>query len=474
MSAEKVLSLYDSDVAENGWNFPLKGALAAAAANRGGGGGNQHHLEYLGKRHSSSNGFGQGNIAFDLNYLDEKTAEISRQLDTLEQPMTDEKSEYTFKQKMDFLAQKAAAAENRPSLNSRKTKKEAPNELSDEKRSVLSGGGESEDKRAKKSPPGKLTSDKVAVLRDFDDRLEHERKARQSEKNASAAKSVGKLKVPILRPDDKAAKEKRERRQLQKQQQQQQQKCSPRSFNSELIDFELDDMLHRLEQDDDFRNLSDNEQMAWLESLFYLDTSQSSTPRRNLNHVATNVKSPDHNLKINRQLSADDSANNTLKPSQMGKSASIFKSPTVGSFPTSSSSQTTTTSTGSSTTKKSEPPQGDSLAPPGVNANLVSLAQSYFSADPTKKPKPIKNPSPKPFSPPPQAAQQQQQQQQQPKDPSPLPERAYFEPSCSPGKSPEMTKEDSPEFPPPIPPRSNQTKSAMLRLMKNTTNILKK
>ena len=38
------------------------------------------------------------------------------------------------------------------------------------------------------------------------------------------------------------------------------------------VDPELDGMLAKLEMDEDFMKLSDNEQIAWLESLFFLDT----------------------------------------------------------------------------------------------------------------------------------------------------------------------------------------------------------
>ena len=38
------------------------------------------------------------------------------------------------------------------------------------------------------------------------------------------------------------------------------------------MDPELDGMLAKLEMDEDFMKLSDNEQIAWLESLFFLDT----------------------------------------------------------------------------------------------------------------------------------------------------------------------------------------------------------
>merc|ERR1712242_304094 len=40
----------------------------------------------------------------------------------------------------------------------------------------------------------------------------------------------------------------------------------------ESIDPELDAMLAELETDEDFKKLSDNDQLTWLESLFYLDT----------------------------------------------------------------------------------------------------------------------------------------------------------------------------------------------------------
>ena len=39
------------------------------------------------------------------------------------------------------------------------------------------------------------------------------------------------------------------------------------------VDPELDGMLAQLEMDEDFMKLSDNEQITWLESLFFLDTS---------------------------------------------------------------------------------------------------------------------------------------------------------------------------------------------------------
>ena len=38
------------------------------------------------------------------------------------------------------------------------------------------------------------------------------------------------------------------------------------------VDPELDGMLAQLEMDEDFMKLSDNDQIAWLESLFFLDT----------------------------------------------------------------------------------------------------------------------------------------------------------------------------------------------------------
>merc|ERR1712038_204959 len=38
------------------------------------------------------------------------------------------------------------------------------------------------------------------------------------------------------------------------------------------IDPELDVMLAELEMDEDFKKLNDNDQLTWLESLFYLDT----------------------------------------------------------------------------------------------------------------------------------------------------------------------------------------------------------
>lgn len=56
-------------------------------------------------------------------------------------------------------------------------------------------------------------------------------------------------------------------------------------------------MLMQLEGDDDFQALTDNEKMAWLESLFFLDTK--SSPRKSL----AKVKKPsvDTGLRLNKE-----------------------------------------------------------------------------------------------------------------------------------------------------------------------------
>lgn len=276
----------------------------------------------------------------------------------------------------------------------------------------------------------KLTTDQISVLKDHEARLEKERKDRLAEKHAEAAKNVSKL---ALRPDEKVSHEKK-----QKHLNQQAKKKAPRKLESDFkIDMELDDMLAQLEQDDDFQTLTDNEKMAWLESLFFLDTGPSQ-PRKSLNKVKTNAKSPDQNLKINRPAP---------EPEPMPKPSQI--------------------------PKMSQQPEPT----PGVNVNLVSLAQSYFNTDTksSKKPKQCKQKSgPTPYKKPNQQIQIPPPvvSKVSPTPPSPIPERVFFEPSS---KKSELVKEESPDFEPPAPPpRSDKTKTAMMRLMTNATNILKK
>ena len=58
------------------------------------------------------------------------------------------------------------------------------------------------------------------------------------------------------------------------------------------VDPELDGMLAQLEMDEDFMKLSDNDQIAWLESLFFLDTKSkkaSGKPKQLKNSHLTDL-----------------------------------------------------------------------------------------------------------------------------------------------------------------------------------------
>ena len=266
------------------------------------------------------------------------------------------------------------------------------------------------------------------------------------------------------------------------------------------------------------QGLTDNEKMAWLESLFYLDTSNNS--RRNLSHVtpAQQQQSATNSLKINKaKRESPERDAHTLKPSQMIKEQQQQQKPKP--------QQPKPKETDADAAVAAAAAQGVNL-----NANLVGLAQSFFSEAPKPKqqqqrktsapvttrpnfhldiPNPltkdgsskslstsprqrspgVQNAVPTPFAASPtkpsnpftvpvaiaktnrkvSTSSLSSSPSSPPSSSAAVPERAFFEPS-SPG---EGVKEDSPEFPPPIPNRSDKSKTALLRLMKNTTSIMK-
>lgn len=483
MSTQKVMGLYDSDKAENGWNSPL-------VDNR-----KMDLLRAEERRPIMLRPKMTADLSYDLNYLDQKQAEINRNLTQLEPG-------YSLRGDSGVVA-----GPNKLSMYDKKKVASDVGSLTEDKVSALRDAGEryeSEWRQKKeqidreKEPVGKLSASKMAVLRQREESRREKDETEPAVGKLSASKmavlqggggddrkqralnSAKRMANLSLRPDEAAAKEKKRERERQQQRmvQKQQNAQARRMQDSDVVDIELDDMLMQLETDGDFQQLSDNEKMSWLESLFYLDTTSNS--RRNLTHVSSKPKTQENNLKINRP---SDPEPPSVKPSQMAKAKA--KEPEVQ---------------------------------PGVNANMISLAQSFFTDSKPKAAPPPKAPVSQPTfnqTQPSTAAtslynqaKQQQSSFGQPiqsstsstslykptrsasktsvsslqipsnasppeslklTPPSPLPERAFFEPSNE-----KMVKEDSPEFPPPIPSRSDKSKTAMLRLMKSTTSILKK
>ena len=537
MLPQKVMNLYDSDCAEHGWQPPI-------ADNR--------RLELMMAqqkpmvpRAGFGSGSGSGNlnrrsdVQSDLMYLDARTREISRHLEELEPKRMRENSSdaggggsggggagHNLRQGLGSLV----SPHNKPSIMDKRAPRTAEQpavgKLSDAKKAVLIAREEAAVARkvagsGGSDPVGKLSNEQMAVLMAGGGGGE-----RASRKTSDPSSSVGKLtqeqmSVLSLRPDDgEAAAERRRIRQeeVRRERERDEQEAEMRRRRAkratamaaataskptrpddlDIVDMELDDMLVQLETDEDFQRLSDNEKMAWLESLFYLDTGNANNNRRNLNHVPSSPNKENRNLKINNSQQPP-----SLRPAGARKSSS----PPL-STPTPTTKNVKPSQVACKTAAESVTASGQT----GVNENLISLAQSFFANDPKKgnsssnsssniRPvqpvKPQQRPAgPKPFAAPssPQPPVTTTDSSSSPSipilpkrrpsleaslgisstklsPPSPVPERAFFEPASPAGS---MLREDSPEFPPPpIPPRSDKNKTAMLRLMARTTDILK-
>ena len=83
------------------------------------------------------------------------------------------------------------------------------------------------------------------------------------------------------------------------------------------IDPELDHLLAQLEHDDDFSKLGENEQKAWLESLFFQDTTHLpgrfgvNNPRENLNPAKSR---PKKTLRVNKDAGSQEEAETGTDP----------------------------------------------------------------------------------------------------------------------------------------------------------------
>ena len=249
-------------------------------------------------------------------------------------------------------------------------------------------------------------------------------------------------------------------------------------------------MLAKLEMDEDFMKLSDNEQIAWLESLFFLDTPSKKAssglvkprPREEINQ---NSRRPS-------TLPASKVDTSSIS-SVSSKSLSIQSN--SGRTPTSTREQqqaNTNANFANATSTAANDTEEVDNCPPGLNKDKCALAMSFFNNDSKGAKKPsakktskssstngnandlpnVTNAVAKPFA------------------KSSPPERAYYEPDAD--LLPEDDEEEDleevfqtrvnsrknrqpPELEhaPPVPERSGEPKAMMMRLMKNATNIMR-
>jgi hypothetical protein len=259
-----------------------------------------------------------------------------------------------------------------------------------------------------------------------------------------------------------------------------------RSGESLDVDPELDGMLAKLEMDEDFMKLSDNDQVTWLESLFFLDTPSKQ--------ASSGLVKP-------RPNPVPQQSSRRPEKSTM-RSSKVDMSPSVSAKSLSIQSNSGRLPSASVAAPAAQADENDNC-PPGLNKDKCALAMSFFANDsksstgaggkkvvPSKKQSitahnddddddddadlpAVHNATAKPFVKPP-------------------PERAYFEPEAS--ELPEDDDEEEEDMfpaafqsrqkkpsvsseaegtPPPVPARSGEPKQLMLRLMKNATNALR-
>jgi len=293
------------------------------------------------------------------------------------------------------------------------------------------------------------------------------------------------------------------------------------------IDPELDAMLAELETDEDFKKLSDNDQLTWLESLFYLDTptkmassklvksrpagppAQVEMPRRreksalslyssNKNGSTDTPDSPRAAAGVTRaktfSIQSSGGGASTTPVRRTPSSASATKT-AVQNIQVSNSKPSPQSSVSSSDyvtpvtspSKSSDVTDAGSLSPEskrdevGLNKDLCSLAQQFFQNGP-KASKPQKR----------QTSVSSTNGSSLTKSPPPR-ERAFFQPTGSEDNLVDEEEEEMPSFEmairknnvnsrhtppqeegaPPIPVRSGEGKLMMLKLMKGATKALK-
>lgn len=261
------------------------------------------------------------------------------------------------------------------------------------------------------------------------------------------------------------------------------------------MDDELDNLLGQLEFDESFQKLSDNEKMSWLESLFYQDTKSKvpSIMRRETTVAAAAARGK-------RQQQQPTMATNNKALPNNSNSGNNNNNNNVSQVSSASAGQLASRDTAISRRAEENKPSAAAAAvtPKSsdvcVNENLISLAQSYFNPSPAAQQKKKKLAAP-PAPPTPQtkasttaaAAHPQQtklfsaaaQKATSPKTDPCTPTAATtsidnFISVISPFMDHDAQKPGGSAPPPPIPPRSVQPKTTMLRLMNSATNILKK
>ena len=234
------------------------------------------------------------------------------------------------------------------------------------------------------------------------------------------------------------------------------------------VDPELDGMLAQLESDTDFMKLSENEQIAWLESLFFLDTPSKAASSGLVKPKPRELSNGNHRRPtVNPVTKVDTNPISTTKSLSIQNSGNRKSAPKIEP-------------------KAETPPSSDETDNPtgGMSKDKMALAMSFFANDQ----KPAKKQPSKPL-----------RQKKKETDSDDLPpvtnstakpffrERAYYEPEED--ELPEDDEDDYiPDFrarratkqepvedsPPPIPARSGDNKSAMmLKLMKNATSIMR-
>ena len=232
------------------------------------------------------------------------------------------------------------------------------------------------------------------------------------------------------------------------------------------VDDELNHLLSQLEFDESFQKLSDNEKMSWLESLFYQDT------RPKVHSIMRRVGEGQTRCPRKRDQLHRPTAEALEATKMEGRSRSPVRKAATGTRPTNE----TVIDSISPQTPDFKPKT--SSAEVTINENLISLAQSYFSPAATNKSAMgMEQHDDKNIT----EIEKKENQLHQPTQLSsvcegvtPAEELDTSSTDCcvAPAKSHQAISSST--APPPIPPRSVQPKTAMLRLMNSATNILKR
>ena len=294
-------------------------------------------------------------------------------------------------------------------------------------------------------------------------------------------------------------------------------KSSSTSGSGVNVDPELDLMLAKLEVDTDFKEMSENDQIAWLESLFFLDTPSKqassglvkSRPRV-LESGESRRPSTLPSTKVDTSSSAAVSSKSLSIQSNSGNRAA-----SKSSHQQEQQQPKGRENSNNNTSKKNEAAESsdeldDSCSGPsgGLNKDKCALAMSFFANDSSSSSKKAgKTPSKKLNSTKKNSIDNSSigstsdislpsVQNASARPYNPVPERAYFEPEGL--ELPEDDEEDSMEVfqsraksrrqqqkqaentnqeieieAPPVPTRSGEPKQMMLRLMKNATSIMR-